>query len=59
MSREDNDWAREATLRESIKHGLRSRGWSRIDAENEADDRIERLRKAAENNCNKPLAMPD
>lgn len=36
-----------ATLRESIVHGLRSQGWSRIDAENEADERIERMRLAA------------
>ncbi len=33
-----------AGLRESIVHGLRSKGWSRIDAENEADDRIGRAR---------------
>lgn len=33
-----------AVLRESIIHGLRSQGWSRIEAENEADDRIERIR---------------
>jgi hypothetical protein len=32
-------------LRESIVHGLRSRGWSRIDAENEADNKIENLRQ--------------
>ena len=31
-------------LRESIIHQLRSRGWSRIDAENEADEKAERLR---------------
>jgi hypothetical protein len=34
-----------AKLRESIVHGLRSQGWDRIDAENEADDRIERMRQ--------------
>lgn len=33
-------------LRASIIHGLRSQGWSRIDAETEADDRIERYRQA-------------
>lgn len=33
-------------LRESIVHGLRSQGWGRIEAENEADDRIERGRLA-------------
>lgn len=32
-------------LRESIIHGLRSRGWSRIDAEDEADVRIEKQRQ--------------
>lgn len=31
-------------LYESIVHGLRSRGWSRIEAEGEALDRIERRR---------------
>jgi hypothetical protein len=34
-------------LRESIVHGLRMRGWSRIEAENEADDRIEARRARA------------
>lgn len=34
-------------LRQSIIHGLRSRGWGRIEAENEADDRIERGRRKA------------
>jgi hypothetical protein len=29
---------------DSIVHGLRSRGWSRIDAEDEALERIERKR---------------
>lgn len=29
--------------REAVIHGLRSGGWSRIEAENEADDRIDRL----------------
>jgi hypothetical protein len=29
-------------LREQIIHGLRMRGWSRIEAENEADNRIAR-----------------
>jgi len=32
------------TLRESIIHGLRMKGWSRIDAENEAEDRSDRTR---------------
>lgn len=31
--------------RAKIIHGLRSQGWSRIEAENEADDRIERRRQ--------------
>jgi hypothetical protein len=31
---------------ESVVHGLRSRGWSRIEAEGEALERIERLRGA-------------
>lgn len=35
-------------MREQIIHGLRSRGWSRIDAETEADDRVERLRQKRE-----------
>ena len=39
---------KEQALRESIIHGLRNQGWSRIDAENEADDRIEALRAIAE-----------
>jgi hypothetical protein len=34
-------------LRESIIHGLRMRGWSKIDAENEADYRIARQGFAA------------
>lgn len=34
----------EVALRESIVHGLRMRGWSRIEAESEALDRIERRR---------------
>lgn len=34
----------EEAMRASIVHGLRSKGWSRIEAENEADDRIENLR---------------
>lgn len=34
----------DAALRESMIHGLRSQGWSRIDAETEADDRIETIR---------------
>lgn len=34
----------EAAIRESIIHGLRSQNWSRIEAENEADARIENLR---------------
>lgn len=34
----------EADLYESIVHGLRSQGWSRIDAESEALDRIAALR---------------
>lgn len=38
---------KEATLRDSIIHGLRMKGWSRIEAENEAFDRIERLRAKA------------
>jgi hypothetical protein len=29
-------------LREQIIHGLRMQGWSRIDAENEADERLSR-----------------
>jgi hypothetical protein len=32
---------------ESVVHGLRMRGWSRIDAEGEALDRIERSRARA------------
>jgi hypothetical protein len=31
-------------LRDSIVHGLRMQGWAKIEAENEADARIERLR---------------
>lgn len=34
----------ERSFYESVVHGLRSRGWSRIDAEGEALDRLERLR---------------
>ncbi len=37
--------ANEKRLWESIVHGLRSQGWSRIEAENEADDRIETYRE--------------
>jgi len=39
-----NDWDGMKELWASTVHGLRMAGWSRIDAENEADDRIERLR---------------
>lgn len=39
----DDDYT---ALRASIIHGLRSQGWSRIEAENEAEDRIERLRES-------------
>jgi hypothetical protein len=35
------------TLMESIVHGLRMRGWSRIEAEGEALERIERMRASA------------
>jgi hypothetical protein len=35
-------------LRDGIIHSLRMRGWSRIEAENEADDRIERRRAKRE-----------
>ena len=34
----------ERKLFDSIVHGLRNQGWSRIEAENEAIDRIERMR---------------
>lgn len=30
---------------DSVVHGLRSRGWSRIDAESEALDRLEKQRQ--------------
>jgi hypothetical protein len=30
---------------DSIVHGLRSKGWSRIEAESEALDRLEKLRE--------------
>jgi len=33
------------TLRDSIIHGLRMAGWSRIEAEQEADNRILRQHK--------------
>lgn len=36
-----------AALRESIIHGLRMSGWSRMDAEDEADERIRRVRDKA------------
>ena len=36
-----------AELRESIIHGLRMQGWSRIEAENEADERIDLHRRRA------------
>lgn len=32
------------SFREFVIHGLRSRGWSRSEAESEADDQVERLR---------------
>ena len=35
---------RERQLRESIIHGLRMQGWSRMDAEDEALTRIEKFR---------------
>jgi hypothetical protein len=35
----------EQKLYDSIVHGLRSQGWSRIEAEGEALDRIERQRQ--------------
>jgi hypothetical protein len=35
---------REREMFENIVHGLRTRGWSRIDAEGEALDRIEKSR---------------
>lgn len=35
-------------LYDSIVHGLRSQGWSRMDAEDEALDRIERIRQRAD-----------
>lgn len=38
---------KERQLFENIVHGLRSRGWSRIDAENEALDRIQKSRDRA------------
>lgn len=34
----------DAGFYESVVHGLRSRGWSRIEAEGEALDRLEALR---------------
>lgn len=34
-------------LRDAIIDGLRRQGWSRIDAENEADHRIELMRQKA------------
>lgn len=37
--------AERAALREHIIHGLHMQGWSRIDAENEADDRLDTLSK--------------
>jgi hypothetical protein len=36
---------KEQALYESIVHGLRSRGWSRIEAEGEAIARIDRQRQ--------------
>jgi len=36
---------KEKTLFDSIVHGLRSRGWSKSDAEDEALEKIERIRK--------------
>lgn len=41
-----NQAVREQELYDSIVHGLRSQGWSRIDAEGEALDRIEKMRAA-------------
>ena len=38
-----------------IVHGLRSIGWSRIDAESEALDRIEKLRAAKSEHQSLPL----
>jgi hypothetical protein len=37
----------ETKLFDSIVHGLRSRGWSRFEAEGEALDRIEKHRQKA------------
>lgn len=41
------DWLKDETERrlyESTVHGLRSQGWSRIEAENEALERIDKRR---------------
>lgn len=34
-------------LRDNIIHGLRSKGWSKVDAEEEADSRIARMHQNA------------
>jgi len=39
---------REKELFDSIVHGLRSKGWSKVDAEDEALSKIERLRQRKE-----------
>lgn len=48
-------------LRDSIIHGLRSQGWSKIEAENEALDRIERMRQRCQHNwqANVPCNLVD
>lgn len=40
----EDDAARERAAHEATVHGLRSQGWPRIDAEVEADNRMERRR---------------
>lgn len=40
--------ADEQQFYESVVHGLRSRGWSRVDAEGEALERVERIRARAQ-----------
>lgn len=44
----------ERSLYNSIVHGLRSKGWSRMDAEGEALDRIDRARGMAERGLPQP-----
>ena len=45
MNDEPRNDGNDAAFRASVIHGLRTRGWSRQEAEDAADEKIERLRQ--------------